>query len=166
MTDEKVIHPESRPSPSFTPFVADATTVSSFEQHFIDDHGRILDLRGANVGAGSKVPNEPRCLLHDHPSVSYTNRPFPLSEAEEHWTRLKSWGFNLVRINVTWDAVEHEGKGIYDTEYLDYLKALLQSLKGHGIVAFIVSSPFFTAQSIPLVVSNAKGMRYLASVTK
>lgn len=45
-----------------------------------------------------------------------------------------------VRINVTWDAVEHAGPGQYDQEYLAYLRALLESLRGTGLVAYIVSS--------------------------
>ena len=32
-----------------------ASHVKVFGRHFIDQHGRILHSRGANVGAGSKV---------------------------------------------------------------------------------------------------------------
>lgn len=86
---------------------------------------------------------------------SYVNRPFPLEEAAEHWARLRSWGLTFsesragvfllrtkltpVRINVTWDAIEHAGPGVYDKDYLAYLRALLESLRGTGLVAYIVS---------------------------
>jgi len=41
---------------------------------------------------------------------------------------------------VTWDAIEHAGPGIYDEEYLAYLRELLASLQGTGLVAYVVSS--------------------------
>ena len=41
-------------------------------------------------------------------------RPFPLSEAAEHLGRLRAWGFNIVRLSVTWDALEH---GVYRLEF-------------------------------------------------
>lgn len=44
-----------------------------------------------------------------------------------------------VRVNVTWDAIEHAGPGEYDKEFLAYFRALLQSLRGTGIVAYVVS---------------------------
>lgn len=44
-----------------------------------------------------------------------------------------------MRINVTWDAIEHDGPGVYDQEYLAYLRNLLSSLKGTGLVAYVVS---------------------------
>lgn len=40
---------------------------------------------------------------------------------------------------MTWDAIEHAGPGEYDTEYLAYLRELLASLKGTGLVAYVVS---------------------------
>lgn len=40
---------------------------------------------------------------------------------------------------MTWDAVEHAGPGQYDKEYLAYLRALLESLRGTGLVAYVVS---------------------------
>ena len=39
--------------------------------------------------------------------ASYVGRPFPLAEAAEHLGRLRAWGFNIVRLSVTWDALEH-----------------------------------------------------------
>ncbi|KAL7422797.1 endo-1,4-beta-glucanase [Cryptotrichosporon argae] len=105
-------------------------------RHFIDEHGRVVHLRGANVGAASKVPNG-ASKIHEHAQAEYTGRPFPLSEAAEHWARLKSWGLSFIRINVTWDAIEHAGHGQYDEAYLTYLRELLKSMAEFGLVAYV-----------------------------
>jgi hypothetical protein len=42
-----------------------------------------------------------------------------------------------VRIILTWDAVEHAGPGQYDEAYLSYLRDLLTSLRGTGLVAYV-----------------------------
>jgi hypothetical protein len=59
--------------------------------------------------------------------TSYINRPFPIDEAPVHWRRLKRWGLTyrmsrsrgekrgltcVVRITVTWEAVEHAGPSV------------------------------------------------------
>lgn len=73
-----------------------------------------------------------------HPAqTSYINRPFPLSEAPTHWRRLKRWGLTYIRITITWEAIEHAGPGIYDFEYLDYLRQLLESMTEHGLVGYV-----------------------------
>ncbi|MEW6086067.1 MAG: cellulase family glycosylhydrolase [Chloroflexota bacterium] len=113
------------------------------ESHFKDEHGRALMLRGVNLGGSSKVPYQPdgatyiRAGFFEHRNVSFVNRPFPLAEADEHFTRLKSWGFNFLRFLVTWEAIEHAGPGRYDLEYLDYLRAVVERAAEHGIRLFI-----------------------------
>ncbi|OCF33707.1 cytoplasmic protein [Kwoniella heveanensis BCC8398] len=123
--------------PSFEPTSLSSKTIEISGRHFVDSHGRVLQLRGANVGGSSKVPSKPVPKIHDHRKASYVNRPFSLDEADEHWRRLRSWGLTFIRITVTWDAVEHAGPGIYDEEYLAYLRALLQSMEKHGLVAYV-----------------------------
>jgi hypothetical protein len=60
---------------------------------FHDEYGRTVLLRGINVAGDSKFPK--------YPSVgggsSYVGSPFPLEEADEHFARLKSLGYNVVR---------------------------------------------------------------------
>ncbi|OWZ36538.1 cytoplasmic protein [Cryptococcus neoformans AD2-60a] len=114
-----------------------AATISIQGRHFVDSHGRVLHLRGANVSAASKVPATPAPKIHDHAQASYVGRPFRLEEADEHWARLKSWGLTFVRITVTWEALEHKERGVYDEDYLAYLRALLQSMEPYGLVAYI-----------------------------
>ena len=110
---------------------------------FKDDEGRTLILRGVNLGGSTKVPFRPDGATHvrkgfyDHRDVSFVGRPFPLAEADEHFSRLREWGFTFLRFLVTWEAVEHAGPGLYDAEYLEYLYRVVQKAGEHGIRLFI-----------------------------
>ena len=64
-------------------------------------------------------------------------RPFPLDQAEEHLGRLREWGFNFLRLLVTWEAIEHAGPGIYDEEYLDYVVKVVKKAGECGFNLFI-----------------------------
>lgn len=109
----------------------------------VDSQDRKLMLRGVNLGGSSKVPLTPDGSTYrsegffDHRSVSFVGRPFPLDEADEHYRRLRYWGFNTLRFLVTWEAVEHAGPGLYDLEYLDYLHAVVKKAGEHGFLVFI-----------------------------
>ncbi|MFX0040683.1 MAG: cellulase family glycosylhydrolase [Candidatus Heimdallarchaeota archaeon] len=111
--------------------------------HFIDDKGRTVLLRGVNLGGSSKVPFTPNGATHiktdfsEHREVSFVGRPFPLKEADEHFTRLKHWGFNCLRFLVTWEAIEHKGPGQYDREYLNYLDEVLKMAESYKFYTFI-----------------------------
>ena len=108
-----------------------------------DEKGRTLLLRGVNVSGSSKLPTQPDGATHrregffSHRDVSFVGRPFPLDEADEHFARLRHWGMTFVRFLVTWEAVEHAGPGQYDTDYLDYLRAVLERANEYGIQVFI-----------------------------
>jgi len=110
---------------------------------FIDEFGRKLILRGVNLAGSSKVPVKPRGATYNldgffnHRDVSFVGRPFPLAEADEHFSRLKAWGLTFVRFLVTWEAIEHAGPGIYDEAFLEYLRAVLIKAREHGIHVFI-----------------------------
>ncbi|MGA2766561.1 MAG: cellulase family glycosylhydrolase [Spirochaetia bacterium] len=110
---------------------------------FVDEHGRTLMFRGANVGGSNKVPRTPDGATHvregffDHRNVSFVGRPFPLEEADEHFARLNSWGLTFLRLQVTWEAVEHTGPGRYDEDYLDYLRAIVVKANEHGMLVLI-----------------------------
>ncbi|KAJ6520077.1 glycoside hydrolase [Mycena sanguinolenta] len=108
-------------------------------RHFIDAYGRVCNLRGVNLGGACKTPaNDNTETFPDAAkSVTFVGRPFPLQEAPEHLARLRRWGLTFVRFLVTWEAVEHEGPGIYDTEYLTYLRDLLSLFPWYGMTAFV-----------------------------
>lgn len=110
---------------------------------FLDSAGRRLLLRGVNLSGATKVPYEPdgatyrRERFFDHREVSFVGRPFPLEEADEHFSRLSHWGLTTLRFLITWEAIEHAGPGIYDEDYLDYLIKVVKKAGEHGLRLFI-----------------------------
>lgn len=110
---------------------------------FVDEHGRTLHLRGVNLGGSSKMPYTPDGRTHinagffDHRTVSFVGRPFPLKEADEHFARLQRWGLTFLRFLVTWEAIEHTAPGEYDTDYLTYVRAIIDKAHEYGITVFI-----------------------------
>jgi len=112
-------------------------------ERFIDEEGRSVLLRGVNLGGSTKVPFSPNGATHiktdfsDHKNVSFVGRPFLIKEADEHFSRLKHWGFNCLRFLITWEAIEHSGPGEYDKEYLDYLEEILKIAESYRFYTFI-----------------------------
>ncbi|PWB51605.1 MAG: glycosyl hydrolase family 35 [Anaerolineales bacterium] len=110
---------------------------------FNDDFGRQVMLRGVNLAGSSKVPYTPPGATYtqegffDHRQVSFIGRPFPIAHADEHLERLREWGFNFLRLVVTWEGIEHAGPGIYDSAYLDYLVEVVRKAAQYGFYLFI-----------------------------
>ena len=111
--------------------------------HFIDNLGRKVMLHGVNLSGSSKIPYKPdgatyiREGFFDDRNVSFVGRPFPLDQADEHLGRLREWGFNFLRLLVTWEAIEHAGPGIYDEEYLNYIVEVVKKAGAYGFNLFI-----------------------------
>lgn len=109
---------------------------------FYDGSGRSVLLRGVNLGGNSKTPYHPDGSTHhpfeDSPNeVSFVGRPFPLNEADEHFSRLRKWGFNCLRLLTTWEAIEHREPGVYDEKYLDYIYEIAKKADQYGFLIFI-----------------------------
>ena len=113
------------------------------KEWFIDSEGRSVLLRGVNLGGSTKVPFSPDGATHhktdfsDYENVSFVGRPFPREEADEHYARLRAWGFNCLRFLTTWEAIEHKGPGEYNTAYLDYLEEMVEKAGDYGFYVFI-----------------------------
>ncbi|KAF0470596.1 glycoside hydrolase [Gigaspora margarita] len=106
-----------------------------------DSTDRTLMFRGVNLSGASKnppnIPSHESQGFFDHRNVSFVGRPFPLEEADQHLARLKHWGFNFLRFIVTWEALEHQGPGIYDFEFIDYIIQILHKCKEYGFRCFM-----------------------------
>ena len=117
--------------------------IHALGSHFVDDFNRTIMLHGVNLSGSSKIPYKPAgaTYIHegffDHRNVSFVGRPFPLDQADEHLSRLHEWGFNFLRLLVTWEAIEHKGPGIYDEEYLDYIVEVVKKANDFGFNIFI-----------------------------
>ena len=143
--------------------------ITSRGRYFIDDTGRTRILRGVNLSGSSKIPSEPLGYSHlpeslaEKGKVSFVGRPFPLDEADEHFSRLKHWGLDFLRFLVPWEAIEHEAPGVYDEAYLDYLEAVLEKALAYDINLFIdphqdVWSRFSGGDGAPAWTFEAAGM--------
>jgi hypothetical protein len=112
---------------------------------FVDEDGRKTLLRGVNLGGSSKVPMTPNGATHlktdfrDRAHVSFVGRPCPLAQAPEHFQRIKHWGFNTLRLVITWEAIEHANPNQYDKQYLDYLEELVKIAEGYEF--YIIVDP-------------------------
>jgi endoglycosylceramidase len=82
---------------------------------FVDEHGRVVVLHGVNVG--QKTPPFVRSAAE-----------FDVSDIE----RIRSWGFNLVRLGVIWEGIAPE-RGTVDASYLDRVETLVRQFADHGV---------------------------------
>jgi hypothetical protein len=112
--------------------------------YIFDEEDRTLLLRGCNFGGSSKLPASPPDARGQGPlslknpgEVSFVGRPFPLEEAEKNFRDLRRWGFTFLRFIITWEAIEHAGPGIYDEDYLAYLRELLLIAEKEGVSVFM-----------------------------
>ncbi|KAI1872184.1 uncharacterized protein JN550_003903 [Neoarthrinium moseri] len=107
---------------------------------FFQEAGRTVLLRGVNLADAKFPPGHPTYRLDSFDNAdkcSYVNAPLKLDDAAAHLEKLRYLGFNVLRLPVLWEGLEHEGPGIYDDEYIDYLRKLVQICVDHGFKVVI-----------------------------
>jgi Cellulase (glycosyl hydrolase family 5) len=122
------------------------TYIHTLESCFVDTHGRTLFLRGVNLSGASKAPVghlshqlEDFWTSAEEGGESFKGRPLNLNDgsADVHLARLRGWGFNFLRFPVTWEALEHEGPGIYDEDFMDYTCKVLEKCREYGFKVYM-----------------------------
>lgn len=104
------------------------------KRDFQDKEGRSIIFRGINIAA--KIPlTDP--TLGKNSKVSFVNTPFPIEEADVHFTRLKYLGFNLLRWVVPWEAICPNDPNKYDHLYLEYLDNIVSKAKKYNFFILI-----------------------------
>lgn len=112
-------------------------------QTFRDPENREITLRGINVAGEAKYPKNPDTPSHvpdgffDADNVSFVGRPFPLEDADTHFSRLRHWGYNTIRYVFTWEAIEHAGPGKYDDEWIAFTIEILRIAKKYDFYIFL-----------------------------
>jgi endoglycosylceramidase len=93
---------------------------------FLDESGRQVTWHGVNV-VYKQHPYIPAAVLGDD---------FQLALTDDDIADLKSWGFNMVRLGVMWEAVETSA-GVYNQTYLDEVSALIDRLGKQGVYTLV-----------------------------
>ena len=94
-----------------------------------DKHGRYVLFHGVNLSGSTKVPTS--VDAGDIPT--YIGKPFQLADAKKEFARIRSMGFNVIRLLVVWEAIEPKKKGEYDQAYLTYIRKIVEAARDHGI---------------------------------
>jgi endoglycosylceramidase len=109
---------ESSKSPSAPPQGSEDPRLSLKSDGFHDQEGRRVYFRGVNVAGNAKLP------------------PFIPFEDPRWWDLLASWGFNMVRLTLFWEAVEPE-PGVYNRTYLKKVREMVDQASLRGIYVLL-----------------------------
>lgn len=97
---------------------------TSSDRRIVDDHGRDVLLRGANVNSLGEY-------WQGVPSVPTT---IPLTETD--WEAMAAHGFSAIRLLITWSRVEPT-RGAVDQAYLDQVDEYVRAAAAHGMYSVI-----------------------------
>mmetsp|Transcript_16388 Transcript_16388/g.26789 ORF Transcript_16388/g.26789 Transcript_16388/m.26789 type:complete len:685 (+) Transcript_16388:69-2123(+) len=139
---------------------------------FVDELDRAINLRGINLGGSSKIPSNYSSTTNwqDSKTTTFVNRPFPVSEAPLHFRRIRACGYTIIRFIITWEAIEHAGPGMYDYEYIQYVKTILQIANEYKLQIYIDphqdvwsrwtggdGAPLWTLEKVGFDITNFRG---------
>ena len=99
---------------SFRPHQKSEAKLKLERDGFHDSEGRRICFRGVNIAGNAKLP------------------PFIPFNDPVWWDLLASWGFNMVRLTLFWEAIEPEPDD-YDRAYLGKVKKLVEQASQRGI---------------------------------
>ncbi len=112
------------PSPAAAPGVELRPLSTSADLQIVDDQGRQVLLRGANVNSLGRywqgVPSLPTTL--------------PVTDAD--WDTMAAHGFSVIRLIISWSRVEPT-RGFFDASYLDEVASYVDAAAAHGIYTVI-----------------------------
>ncbi len=91
---------------------------------FVDESGRERIFNGVNLCDKGRADE------------SKTKKVYDVAFDEELIVRLKNCGVNVIRLGLTWDAVE-PAPGKYDEDYLDRVEKVTKLCEKHGIYFFL-----------------------------
>ncbi len=111
-------------------------------QQFSNENGSEVFLHGVNVVY--KVPPWIPELVLEHHKNSFTDTDIE---------KLKSWGFNIVRLGIMWPGLHHEPDKT-NTTYLNLIEGIVNRLAARGIYTLLdlhqdVASRYFCGEGIP-----------------
>ena len=118
----------ARPATRATVAAGDVVTLrpltTSADRRIVDDQGRDVLLRGANVNSLGEY-------WQGVPSIPTT---IPLTEAD--WSEMAAHGFSVIRLLISWSKVEPT-RGVFDQGYLDQVDGYVRAAAAHGIYSVI-----------------------------
>lgn len=119
----------------------------TYLNYFKDAHGRYVYFHGLNVSGSNKFPaNDDPCFAsaginntgipcspkHDE-IPTFVGKPFPIEEADKHFSQLRKLGFNSIRFALQWEGIQPVGPDQFAEDYLDYVEQVVAKAAEHRI---------------------------------
>lgn len=114
----------SRPSAATNPVVELRPLHTSADHQIVDDEGRQVLLRGANVNSLGRY-------WQGVPTLEPT---IPVSA--DDWDTMAAHGFSVIRLIISWSRLEPT-RGVVDQTYLDQVSDYVDAAAAHGIYTVI-----------------------------